>query len=76
MAPIDCVIGYGTYPFVRQIQLHRGWRPGAWCATENLDCTAYYAYFGKFLLNQNYAIMPGVEAIRQRELVILGFRGG
>jgi hypothetical protein len=63
----DCVIGYGTYPFVRQIQLYRRWRPGAWCTTENLDCTAYYAYFGKFLLNQNYAIMPGVEAIRQRE---------
>jgi hypothetical protein len=67
LGPDDCVIGYGTYPFVRQIQLHRRWRPGAWCTTENLDCTAYYAYFGKFLLNQNYAIMPGVEAIRQQQ---------
>jgi hypothetical protein len=67
LRPDDCVIGYGTYPFARQIQLHRRWRPGAWCTTENLDCNAYYAHFGKFLLNQNYAIMPGVEAIRQRE---------
>jgi hypothetical protein len=63
----DCVIGYGTYPFARQIQVHRRWLPGAWSTVENLDCTAYFAHFGKFLLNQQYVIMPGVEAIRQRD---------
>jgi hypothetical protein len=63
----DCVIGYGTFPFARQIQLHRPWVPGAWCDPINLDCTTYFAHFGRFLLNQHYAIMPGVEAIRQRE---------
>ena len=26
-----------------------------------------FAYFGKFLLNQHYTILPGVEAIRQRD---------
>jgi hypothetical protein len=62
-----CVIGYGTLPFARQIQLHQQWVPGAWCSTENLDCATYFAYFGKFLLNQHYAIMPGVEAIRQQD---------
>jgi hypothetical protein len=67
LGPDDCVIGYGTYPFARQIQLHHRWLPGAWCNAENLDCATYYAYFGKFLLNQKYAIMSGVEAIRQSE---------
>jgi hypothetical protein len=67
LGPDVCVIGYGTYPFARQIQLHRRWLPGAWCTPENLDCTTYYAHFGNFLLNKNYAIMPGVEAIRQCE---------
>ena len=47
--------------------------PCAWCTPENLDCAAYYAYFGKFLLNQNYAIMPGVEAIRQRDWLFSTF---
>lgn len=61
------VIAYGTFPFAREVQLHRRWRPGAWCDPVNLDCTTYFAHFGKFLLNQNYAILPGVEAIRQRE---------
>jgi hypothetical protein len=66
LADEDCVIGYGTFPFARQIQLYRRWVPGAWCDPINLDCTTYFAHFGRFLLNQHYMIMPGVEAIRQR----------
>jgi hypothetical protein len=63
----DCVLGYGTFPFAREIQLHRRWVPGAWCNAEGLDFTRYFAHFGKFLLNQPYAILPGVEAIRQQD---------
>jgi hypothetical protein len=62
-----CVIGYGTFPFARQIQLHHRWVPGAWCSPENLDCSAYFAHFGRFLLNQRYTLLPGVEAVRQRD---------
>jgi hypothetical protein len=71
-----CVIGYGTFPFARQIQLHRLWSPGAWCDHGNLDCSTYYAYFGKYLLNQHYAIMPGVEAIRQSDWLFTVFGEG
>src|SRR3954452_22239116 len=67
LAEGDCVIGYGTFPFARQIQLHRRWVPGAWCNLEDLDCATYFAHFGPFLLNQHYAIIPGVEAVRQRD---------
>ena len=41
--------------------------PGAWCDPANLDCSCYFAHFGRYLLNQNYAILPGVEAVRQRD---------
>ena len=68
-----CVIAYGTFPFARQIQLHHRWVPGAWANAENLDCTTYFAYFGKFLLNQEYTILPGVEAIRQQEWLFMVF---
>jgi hypothetical protein len=61
-----CVVSYGTFPFVRHVQLHRDWVPGAWCDPEALDCAAYYAHFGKYLLGGRYAMMPGVEAVRQR----------
>jgi hypothetical protein len=73
LGPSDCVIGHGTYPFARQIQLHHPWAPGAWCHLHNLDCATYYAHFGEFLLNRNYAIMPGVEAIRQRDWLFATF---
>lgn len=63
----DCVVGYGTFPFARQVQLHRRWVPGAWCDPDNLDCSHYFAHFGKFLLNQRYEILPAAEAIRQRD---------
>ena len=62
-----CVIGYGTYPFAQQILLHRRWAPGAWCSAERLDCATYLAYFGRHMLNQHSALLPGVEAIRQRD---------
>jgi hypothetical protein len=71
-----CVIGYGTFPFARQIQLHYGWFPGAWCNHTTLDCSTYFAYFGKYLLNQHYTIMPGVEAIRQSDWLFSLFGGG
>ncbi len=74
--PDGCVIGYGTFPFARQIQLHHRWSPGAWCDAEKLDCSTYFAYFGTYLLNQPYAIMPGVEAIRQRDWLFSAFGGG
>jgi hypothetical protein len=74
--PDGCVIGYGTFPFARQIQLHHPWLPGAWCDAEKLDCSTYFAYFGKYLLNQHYAIMPGVEAIRQSDWLFSVFGGG
>jgi hypothetical protein len=63
----DCIVGYGTFPFARQIQLHRRWTPGAWCDPVNLDCSCYFAPFGKFLLSQRYTIMSAVEAVRQRD---------
>jgi hypothetical protein len=69
----DCVIAYGTFPFAREVQLNRRWVPGAWCDPTSLDCSCYYTHFGKYLLNQRYEIMPGVEAIRQRDRLFENF---
>src|SRR5262249_27562295 len=74
--PDACVIGYGTFPFARPIQLPHRSVPGAWRDPDNLDCATYFAYFGRYLLNQHYAIMPGVEAIRQRDWLFSVFGEG
>ncbi|WP_165229569.1 ATP-grasp domain-containing protein [Aquisphaera insulae] len=71
--PDACVIGYGAYPFAREILSQRRWRPGAWCSEEGLDCSTYYGYFGPFLLNREHAILPGVEAIRRRDELFAAF---
>src|SRR5262249_55590390 len=49
------------------LQLHSRWVPAGWHHLEHLDCVAYYPHFGRFLLNQRYALLPGVEAIRQQD---------
>jgi hypothetical protein len=58
------VVFWGTLPLMRQIQLYHRWTPGGWCSPTHLDCAVYYAYFGPFLLNHYYTILPGVEAAR------------
>lgn len=63
----ECVLGYGTFPFAQQILLHHRWTPGAWCSAVNLDCAAYFVHFGKYLLNQELVILPGIEAIQRRD---------
>jgi hypothetical protein len=64
----ECVLFYGSHPLMHHIRKHRpGWVPGGWCSFENLACSTYYAYFGPYLLNQPYAMLPGVEAIRHAD---------
>ncbi len=74
--PDACVLGYGTYPFAQQILLHHAWVPGAWCNAAQLDCATYYPHFGRYLLNQHYMILPGVEAIRQCDRLFTDFGKG
>lgn len=73
LADNACVVLWGTLPLMRQIQLRRAWVPGGWCHHDNLNCSAYYAYFGQYLLNRYYSILPGVEAIRLQEQLFAEF---
>lgn len=60
-----CVVFTGTLPLMRYIQTHRRWVPGGWCTFPNLSCSTYYAYFGAYLVNRNYTMLPIAEAIRE-----------
>jgi hypothetical protein len=63
--PMDaCVVFRGTLNLMRHIAASRRWRPGAWCAFENLACSTYYAHYGPFLLNRDYTFLPIAEAVR------------
>src|SRR5262245_5496706 len=49
----DCVVFSGTWPLMRQIQLHHRWLPGGWCHTEEFDCRRYYPHFSEKMLNSD-----------------------
>lgn len=73
LADDDCVVLWGTLPLMQQIQLRHSWIPGGWCHINNFECSTYYAYFGPYLLNNYYSILPGVEAIRLQEQLFAEF---
>jgi hypothetical protein len=72
----DCVVFLGTYPLMRQIQLHHRWVPGGWCDAERFDCARYYPAFGRSLLNHD-GLMASIDAaLREVETVFSRFGDG
>lgn len=64
--PIDArVVFFGGPALMHHIQQKRRWTPGGWCTFENLHCAVYYCYFGEYLLNKQYVLLPAIEAARQ-----------
>lgn len=62
-----CVVLWGTLPLMQQLQIQHTWIPGGWCHLQNLDCSTYYRQFGPWLLNNQHAMLTGVEATRQEQ---------
>ena len=69
----DCVIFYGTLNLGRQLQREKPWIPGVYCNFKNLCCHTYYPYWGKYLLNQDYIMLPMLEILRKREYIYNNF---
>lgn len=61
----ECVIAYGSIGFVKHIQRHLKWYPGAWCEWHQLKTSTYLAYWGEFSVQQDYAFLPLAEVKRQ-----------
>ena len=69
----DCVIFYGTLNLARQLQREKGWVPGVYCNFTNMCCKTYYSYWGKYLFNQDYIMLPMLEIKRKREEIFKQF---
>ncbi|MGB3511587.1 MAG: ATP-grasp domain-containing protein [Microcoleaceae cyanobacterium] len=65
----ECVIFKGTLNLGRDI-LRTAWIPGAYMNEKNLRCSTYYAYFGEYLLNNKYFILPLAELIRRKAEIL------
>ena len=69
LADDACVVCLSSFSMARFVQQKRDWKPGSFCAFDNLACSTYYAYFGRYLLNARYVLLPGAEALRQQNFL-------
>lgn len=65
----DCVIVYGSLQMGRVFQKNSTWIPGVYCDLPKYDCSYYYPYFGHYLINEDYIMIPFGELRRQREFI-------
>ena len=69
----DCVVFYGTLNLGRQLQRQKKWIPGVYCNFKNLCCKTYYSHWGKYLLNQDYIMLPMMEIKRRQDWVFKSY---
>jgi hypothetical protein len=67
------LVFYGSLNFAKLINKNSNFVPGAICTLNNFKCSTYYKYFGKYLLNGFYTILPIPEAIRLRDHIFNTF---
>lgn len=61
----SCTIAVGSINLIRQVQQTKRWYPGAFSNWDNFKCSTYYSYYGKYLLNYEYLMMPLAELSRR-----------
>ncbi len=71
--PRDCVVFVGSLPFGKQILKNSKWCPGVYYNIDAFNCTHYYPPLGKYLLNENYIMLPYGELIRRKEYLYDAF---
>lgn len=62
----SCVVYYGSLGLMQRLRRERVWTPGFYGTLENLKCSTYFNYFGKWLFNKDYIMMPLMELVRDR----------
>lgn len=61
----ECVLCYGSLNLIRQLRRQKPWIPGSFCDLPNFECSKYYAYYGGYLFNHEYTMLPLSELNRR-----------
>ena len=69
----DIVMVYGSMNLMKSLLGQKKWHALAWYDFSRLCCHYYYAYWGQFLLQRNYAFLPLAELRRRRDWVFKTF---
>lgn len=65
-----CVIFHGSLQTARRLQQKARWIPGVYANLPNYECTHYYAYLAKYLLNSDYVMLPFGELNRRKDWLL------
>jgi len=71
----DCVVFFGSLNLAHQLQREKGWVPGAYCNFKNFECITYYSHWGKYLLNDDYIMLPLMDFYNRRKWMYNEFGG-
>jgi hypothetical protein len=61
----DNVLFYGTLKAMRYLQ--QRYYPSGWCDFPKLTCQHYYTHYGRYLISQDYTMMPSAEVLRRAD---------
>lgn len=64
-----CVVAHGDIELVSRIHRDGYWTPGAFAAVANFYCSSYYCWFGEYLLNRQYTMLPFGKLSRCRDFL-------
>jgi hypothetical protein len=67
------IIFYGTLNLASKINRLSGVYPGTYASLDRYKCTEYYPYLGKYLLNNNYCMIPFSELPRLKSQIFNHF---
>lgn len=62
------VLCVGTISLMRQLN-KVPWIPGCFANFKNFDCSNYYSYYGKYMSNNDYIILPLAEFDRRADTI-------
>lgn len=69
------VIVQGSIQFIKQLQREKLFYYGEWCKWDEFRCQEYYAQLGEYIVNQDYMMMPLIEAHRRQNELLEIFNG-
>lgn len=68
-----CVVAHGDIELVTRIHHERRWTPGAFATVENFFCSSYACWYGQYLLNREYFMLPFGELERCKDQLFDAF---
>jgi hypothetical protein len=69
----DCVVVYGSLQFAAKVKRNARWVPGVYGSLNKYECLYYYPRFHRYLLNEDYAMLPYGDLLNKKSWILESF---